>query len=198
MRGLRGLVLMISVLVVGAAVDQARANGPMSDPRYRLSRDGGGLGYTIDETVIFSRVGITRDPKSFWTVERKVKEVQLRTVLRDKHQWADGRSCPALKTVLTEMAKLPPLKMAGPDDPVGAPAPFDVAETRLAGPAAGDQKGWAGVQSIRSEYFGPLPRWWARSLKAMANCWRDEPPRTSDGPVRSLLDTPEQVRWMKP
>lgn len=208
MRKLCVLAVAIGVLAAGEALagkprtdqlDRRQAGeGVVDDVRYRLSQDGGGMGYEIDDTVLFIRIEPRDYSKPFWVVERKVKERMITRVLQDAHQWIDGRTCPAVAKMLREVTRLPPLTVVGPEPSYWWPPPSDVPRTRFAGPAVIQDDSWAGVEVIRSEYFGPVARWWNLGQTALESCWRDEPIKTPDGEVRAYLATPEQVRWMKP
>jgi len=207
MRGLCVLVLAIGALAGPALAEKSRTDkvdrrrwseGVVDEVRYRLSVDGGGMGHEIDETVLFIRIEPRDDSKPFWVVERRVKERMIRRELQDAHQWIDGRTCPAVARMLREVTQLPPLTVVGSDPAYWSPPPSDTPRTRFAGPAVVQDERWAGVEVIRSEYFGPVARWWNLGQKALEGCWRDAPVETEDGPVRAYLTTPEQVRWMKP
>lgn len=209
MRGLCVLVLAIGVLAADPALaEKSRTDkvdrrqwsvGVVDEVRYRLSVDGGGMGHEIDETVLFIRIEPRDYSKPFWVVERRFKEVRpgLHQPV-DTRQWIDGRTCPAAVRMLNEVTKLSPLTVVGPDPDYWSPPPSDTPRTRFAGPAVVQDERWAGVEVIRSEYFGPVARWWNLGQKALEGCWRDAPVDTPDGRVRAFLTSPEQVRWMKP
>jgi len=197
---LRAFVVAINVLIVGFGAGGARAEGPYQEVRYRLSQEGGGLGHDIDDTVLFIHIAPANEAKSFWVVERRLKEVSpgVGATPIDAHQWIDGRDCPVVAKMLKDVTRLPPLALSAPEATQWAPPPSDVPRTRFAGRAVVQDDRWAGVEVIRSEYFGPVARWWDLGQKALKGCWRDAPVDTPDGQVRAYMTTPEEVRWMKP
>lgn len=173
-----GELLMLAVMQAGApAAYTAVPPRPDRAPRvvYTVKVQGAsGPGCQVDRTFHFRRSpGFGGPPKDVvWTVERIE---QNRFICRgEKHLWIDGRSCPALGRALSEIAKLPAMRFQGPDDGKPTGMVFDVPTTSLSAqpvPAAG-------VQPLvtRTEYFGPVASWWARTEKALESCWRREQP----------------------
>lgn len=161
---------------------------------YVLTREGGGMGRFTDDVVVFSKVRAGR--ATFWIAERVKSEKHVGQKPPEiTRQWIDGRRCPALSGVLAKGVAAPVRAMARPtttDEPGWV---SDTPVTRLSGPASGT--GNPGARVSRSDYIGPLARWWRESDKALQTCWSVNP--VADGParLRPQLATPEAIRFFK-
>jgi hypothetical protein len=202
MRNLVVLVLL-AALPASAAQAPARQIAPsiasteapslkVSQP-YRVKQQGGGLGIFVDEAVVFHR--ISEGPGPVWVMERRRRDQNV-GVVTFRHDWIDGRTCPALEKAIAEIGRLPPIAMAGLDtEPRGWVS--DVPEVTLIGPPAG---GRMGDLVLRRDLMGPVSRWWRASSKALETCWRAKQPYIAGAyDLRSKLSTAQdEVEIMRP
>lgn len=178
---------------------EARANDLrlVAVPWYALTLQGGGLGVSVDDTVVVSSVQVDGGgQREFWIVER----LNLRTSLANKaapptHQWIDGRKCAALDGVLAGATKLfnrGPSNMAVS---LRIAPPSDIARLKLSAPAAGEA-GHGGARISISEFFGPLATWWGKGSAKIESCWSDQPVDLGGRPAPSMLGSPSDAsRW---
>ena len=64
----------------------------------------------MDEAGVNSEVGGPRD--RVWVLERRRVDRRL-GVATYRHEWIDGRACPALQAAIEALGRLPPIAMAG-------------------------------------------------------------------------------------
>lgn len=178
---MRNLLVLILLAAFPSSAQQgpARQSAPSITPAeapalkvsqpYRVKQQGGGLGIFVDEAVVFHEVG--EGPSRVWAAERRRRDQRM-GVVSLRYEWIDGRTCPALETVIADIGRLPPIKMAGLDtEPRGAFS--DVTEVTLIGPPAG-----GGMRDLvlRRDEMGPVSRWWRASAKALEACWQAKQP----------------------
>ena len=157
----------------------------LASERFRLSEVGGGLGVSVDKTVVF--FAVREKEKSgaplYWYAEQRAVDddwcggkdaADGRCVrkISEVHQWLDGRSCPALAKVLTAISDLPARRLA-PSDSLIESYQSDTPLISLEGWAA-VQDGF-GVKLTQSEYSGALVRWWRAGEAVLKPCWRNDP-----------------------
>lgn len=194
---MRRHAILFAALAHGALATAAPGPPPSDlnpQPWYVLTREGGGMGQFTDDVVVFSKVRGGR--ATFWIAERVRSEKYVGLKPPEiTRQWIDGRRCPVLAGVLAKGVATPVRAMAPPgaDERFGPPS--DTPRTRLSGPSSDNDN--PGARVSRSDYMGPLARWWRESDKTLAACWSVNP--VTDGParIRPQLDTPEGVRFMK-
>lgn len=183
------------LLLIAAPSAQAEHNAPPVAVRtsYRVKQQGGGLGVFIDEAALFYEVDAA--PKRIWVVERRRRDQKL-GVVSTRYDWIDGRSCPALEAVITDIGRLPPIAMAGSDTQAKG-AVFDVPSVTLIGPPAG---GMSEDLVLRRDVTGPVSRWWWKSEKALENCWTPRKPYVAGAyDLRSRLSTTQdEIEVMRP
>lgn len=192
-------ILLVAVACGALSTASAAAPGPppsdlSPQPWYVLTQEGGGMGRFTDDVVVFSKVRGGR--ATFWIAERVRSEKYVGLKPPEvTRQWIDGRRCPALAGVLARGVATPVRAMAPPTTTEESGGVSDTPVTRLSGPASGT--GNPGARVSRSDYMGPLARWWRESDKALQACWTVNP--VADGParIRPQLATPEGVRFMK-
>ena len=123
----------------------------------------------MDEAGVNSEVGGPRD--RVWVLERRRVDQRL-GVATYRHEWIDGRACPALQAAIEALGRLPPIAMAG-----AATAPIgwvsDTPEVTLIGPRAG---GRTGDLLLRRDLAGPVSTWWWESSEKLDACWRPTRP----------------------
>lgn len=133
--------------------------------------------------------------KDVWIAERRRNDRNLKGKLVD-HQWIDGRTCPALRAALAELARLPAMRFGSPGDIGMTGLAFDVPLTVLRGPPG--KEGGGGIQLSRAEFIGPLPEWHGRMERAVKACWRDAPVVIPGVEIRELLtNDAEAEAWMR-
>jgi hypothetical protein len=147
---------------------------------YRISEHGGGLGFYVDLTVVFTPMGGGR-----WVAERaqhrrfpcKPGPDGSCVGERRQHDWIDGATCPQLTQALRDLAQVRPPAFAGPDTQgfgVVADATLLTVEGGI------ETSTWPtptqGERMSVSEYGGPFSSWWRRSEKALDGCWRPAAP----------------------
>lgn len=146
-----------------------------SDEKFALLREGGGLGFHIDESVSFSI--IRGGPLDRWEVSRFTTEtnwcgrkeagrcVETRT---SSSAFIDERSCAPLKRVIGRLAQVRAVERGASHSLV-----TDTPLTSLV------TYGGQGMHAERlSEYEGPLVDWWQSASKQLKECWTTQrPPR---------------------
>ncbi|HJV40134.1 hypothetical protein [Caulobacter sp.] len=144
----------------------------------------GGAGVT--HQVVFSRnvaVGATGmpvpQPSPAWFVRKTLGGAPSLDGAKNagKVQWIDGRSCPQLTAVLSEVEHLPtfrPYPLSKIAKPFSDPPPTHSAGWTLSrwGSAAG-----AEVSMTLSDASGEvIGKWWIRADRTLKPCWRDTQP----------------------
>ena len=154
--------------------------------QYRIERHGGGLGVSVDESVIiFKTIGergtarwIAEREKvdQNWCGEKRLDGKYINTTER-LHDWADSKTCEALDyTVLgfEDLKKEPSAQ--------SALIVTDSVQTTLIFEA---EKIGARKPSL-SEFLGPLASWW-EDLDRREGCWTAQPPMVDGKKVTSRL-----------
>ena len=147
--------------------------------QYRIERHGGGLGISVDETVIISKTIAARGAARWiaerqkvdrnWCGEKRPDGKCLETTKR-LHDWADSQECEALDYTVLGLEDFRKEPNAQSDLIV-----TDSAQTTLIFEA-----GEIGARKPSlSEFVGPLASWW-EELDRREDCWTREPP-TVDG-----------------
>jgi len=154
---------------------------------YTIKQNGGGLGVMVEEIAVVQLVG-GGEPDQAWVVERRRHDQRLgKNTFR--HQWIDGRKCPALAGVLAGIWKLPPIQFTGPDTrPAGWRS--DTPYVTLMGPPADYQMGEI---VLRRDLGGPVSQWWWSSEKALEPCWQDHAVSFRGGGLLPKLGSDEQA-----
>lgn len=196
---MRHCSILLAAFACALSTASAAAPGPPPEdlhpqPWYVLTREGGGMGRYTDDVVVFSKV--RGDRATFWVAERVRSEKYVGLKPPEvTRQWIDGRRCPALAGVLAKGVAAPVRAMAPPTTKEESGWVSDTPVVRLSGPASGTDN--PGARVSRSDFMGPLARWWRESDKALQTCWSANP--VTDGParVRSQLGSPEAIRFFK-
>ena len=159
--------------------------------RYRITLEGGGLGFFVDETVIVSVIGLN-DGSQRWIAEKsrrdrdacfaRTKEQCRSTDMLD-HRWIDGDKCPALLSVFENLSQLQPLGFARP---TRSKRDFVTDSTMLTVSGQPDSTSSYARMSL-SEQAGPLADWWARSERRLASCWTATKLESNGQPIEPLL-----------
>jgi hypothetical protein len=97
----------------------------------------------------------------FWMAERRTRTTVGITgpTHRIERVWIDGRRCPALAEVVRSARNIP-----APPTSSEIP-PFHGARVNLAARRPD------GTYDVRSDYEGPVARWWRAAGKALEACW---------------------------
>lgn len=140
--------------------------GPPVRTVYTIKQKGGGLGVMVDEIVIVQLAGAGADQA--WVLERRRFDQNL-AKKTFRHQWIDGRTCPAVAGVLDRIWKLAPVGFAGPDI-TSSGWVSDTPSVSLMGPPAGYRMG---DFVLRRDMGGPVSKWWWSSEAALESCWRE-------------------------
>ena len=149
---------------------------------YTIKQQGGGLGRMVDEIVVIQSV--SRGGETAWVAERRW-HLQDLGEQAFRHQWIDGRTCPALEAAIAGVTDLPPVRFAGPDQkPSGGIS--DTPAVTLIGPSA---DGKAGDTLAQIDMAGPISTWWRESGKALEPCWSARMVLIGDGTVPARLST---------
>jgi hypothetical protein len=181
-----GFVGLIAALAApGAGVQAQVFHGPTLV--YTVKQQGGGLGAFIDEIVVVQ--ALAEGSGDVWVAERRFHEDRLGK-LSFKHQWIDGRTCPALVKVFDALSRLPAPTFA-PPEPFTGGWMSDTPYVTVMGPPA---KGQLGERIARRDLGGPISLWWRRDAdKALAACWQNLPPLVDGGTVPSQLSSDEDA-----
>ncbi|RAK56417.1 hypothetical protein [Phenylobacterium deserti] len=157
------------------------------------------MGSTADEVTVISRIsnGNALRPSDAWVAEQRRYTTSLGRipdgkepyvpgpVVRD-HRWIDGRTCPALLTALRDVTALPPVSFGGPDGVGGGSFATDTFMTTLRGPAP---YGVPADEIRRSDYGGPVARWWQRTEEALEPCWTPKKPSHQGAVIEEYLSS---------
>lgn len=174
----------LSVMVAGPATADPWGGLPVTTI-YTIKQSGGGLGVMVDEIVVVQLAGGGSDDHA-WIVERRRHDVRMgKNTFR--HQWIDGRICPALAGVLAGIGKLPPIRFIGPDAMAGGWR-SDTPYVTLMGPPADFQ---LGEIVLRRDLAGPVSQWWWSAEKALEPCWQDSMVMFRGGSVLPKLGSDE-------
>ena len=97
----------------------------------------------------------------FWMAERRTRTTvgMGGPTHRIERVWIDGRRCPALAEVVRSVREIP-----APQASSGI-APYHGARVSLA------TRRPDGTYAVRSDYEGPVTRWWRDAGKSLAACW---------------------------
>ena len=188
-------------LVVAAALASVPPGGVIV-PIYTVQQNGGGLGFWVEETAVLSGVyasSRTRGQPTFWIVEHNRADHDIGKYTADgkmlrsagwtvKHQWIDGRRCPALTRVISKLQVLSAkveaqatadashaaaaarLGIAQLPEPVSIP-PSDTPSVSVSG-------GLRDLSPLEAEdYGGPISKWWWEGEQELASCWQVDIPR---------------------
>lgn len=168
------ILVMLCLASPAAAQEQ-----PWSSPRHVVVRSLVSPGDQEDQVSLLRPVSLRPgSPNLFWIVERRVQTRHFgRASL--SHQWIDGRACPALDDVLSQMTTLRDVKTA----PI-APPPLHAPFTRLRSLAPPDSPARS-----QGDADGVVSRWWLGSERILKACWRDRPPALNGQPLPTLLSS---------
>lgn len=170
-------------LALSAPVSAQDAHGLRVETLYTVKQQGGGLGLMIDEIVVIQAV--SRSGERVWVAERRFH----RTFLNEqtfRHQWIDGRTCPALEIALAGIDQLPPIKFAGPSQTQRG-GMTDIPAVTMIGPSTN------GYPVAQTDVGGPISQWWRDSGKALEPCWSNRMVLIGDGTAPAKLATDEDA-----
>ena len=170
-------------LAFSASASAQDIHGLRAEALYTVKQQGGGLGRMIDEIVVIQAV--SRGGERAWIAERRFHLTFLNEQTF-RHQWIDGRTCPALETTLAGIDQLPSIKFAGPKQTQRG-GMIDVAAVTLIGPSTN------GYPVAQTDLAGPISKWWADSAKALEPCWSSRMVLIGDGTVPAKLATDEDA-----
>lgn len=122
---------------------------------------------------------ITAKDGTFWVVEQRKRATIGGTgpTIRIERRWVDGRDCPALAPLIAQIDEKDLLEAPLPR----APAPQGIVildsndvptiptfhgNTTFLGALKPD-----GKYVVRSDYEGPITRWWRTTEQVLAGCW---------------------------
>ena len=171
---------LVAIMPLGVLIP-AVAQGRVPFEAYRVTRQGGGLGVWIDETVKFSVSGLPANPH--WIVERSRVdknwcgshdgEKGCKATVTSVHDWIDGTKCPALLQSLDELPMIPVSGIASPSDTNWSSmsdTPFTEV-TALPSNAQG-----SGARIKLGAFTGPVVDWWDNAEKRLKVCWDSRAP----------------------
>ena len=177
------LPLVFFCLTLSAPASAQDADGLRVAALYTVKQQGGGLGRMIDEIVVIQAV--SRGGERAWIAERRFHLTFLNEQTF-RHQWVDGRTCPALQAALGGIDHLPPIKFAGPDRTQRG-GMLDLPAVTLMGPSTN------GYPTTQTDVTGPIAKWWLESGKALEPCWSNRMVLIGDGTVPAKLATDEDA-----
>ncbi len=119
----------------------------------------------IRETVSIGTANRGRDDVFHYRLRYVRRTLGAPPVIR----WADSRSCPAIRIMLQDMARLTmPTPVPYGVSSETAPITLDGTGYSLTAPSS-----FGGTVTIDSNVQTPLAQWVDRSLEQLASCWRD-------------------------
>lgn len=188
---LKSTLLIAALLLPGVACAE-----PTTEPNYIVSREQSSPSDEEQQVAIVSAVFADRVAKPlFWVIERRVATRHFAD-RKERHEWADSRTCPAVTAAATAVGKLPAARLVAPGGKASGPTPFHVAVTTVRGQAATAPGGVSRVSL--SDWNGPVTRWWAQAEKGLAKCWKAEAPQHRGEPVRTQIRSAEDARmWSR-
>lgn len=158
-----------------------RMGGETFEEVYRVTEKGGGLGLTIDQTVIFRAAHRSASPP-YWIAERNNRvdnfcgrrDAQARCVatVKIEHDWANSTACPSLISSLNDLEKLPAPGFASPGTP-HVVAVADGVFVQVTGTMGG--QGGMGARIAYGAYSGPIVTWWKNTEAHLKDCWKAAP-----------------------
>lgn len=123
---------------------------------------------------------IARAERSFWMVEqRKRATIGARSQTKSiERRWVDGRTCPELalrvENLVQTLRRLDPTLPRGSFPPDFTPRQIlDIPDM----PPSHGNSTYVGVlrpggaYAIKSDYEGPLTKWWRATEQALVDCW---------------------------
>jgi hypothetical protein len=151
-------VLRLVVFALSASVCGPATARPGFEDTYRVRVVAGhytGAYESLALRQVWSKAG------PFWMAERRTRTTV--GITGPTHQilrvWIDGRRCPALAEVVRGVRDIP-FPPAASDIP-----PFHGARVNLA------TRRSDGTYAVRSDYEGPVTRWWRDAGQALEGCW---------------------------
>lgn len=165
--------LALVALIVGFAGGAAAA--PSFVDSYRVRVVAGHYTGTYESLAlrqVWSRAG------PFWMAERRTRTTASISgpTYRIERVWIDGRRCPALVEVVRTVRDIP-----SPPASSEIP-PYHGARVNLA------TRRSDGTYSVRSDYEGPVTRWWRDARKALDPCWGTAIAAVDDGLLPLTLE----------
>lgn len=159
------------ILFASAATGQTASRDNPTAPshiRFYLIQSGGGLGYDLEENVVFYSAGPGLSGP--WSIERSRTETDCLErrgpenpcPKRNLDESIDGRTCPALQKIMSRLGQIRKLEQ-------GSAHPL-VTDTPLMSLVA--VKGGLIATDRLAEYRGPLVDWWQSAQEQLKPCWK--------------------------
>ena len=165
------MALLLAAAAVAIPADSVTV-GSSTIEKYLIHISGGGLGIMTDDTISISRIGRR------WIAERLVKDynwcgqksgdrsnscIETNVV---RHEWVDGRTCPALSQAMVKIADAWRSDEAIPENMKQKAS--DTPEFTII--ARSDSKKTLGDKQA-AEFLGPLATWWRNTEADIHGCW---------------------------
>lgn len=164
--------MFLSFPATGAAPNREQSSQHHKTERFRLTQSGGGLGFDLQETVVFSR-GRGGD----WFLERHKTELNCGLAPAatcpptSVHEWATTRNCSALRDVMTRLSVAREASLAIMRERARRHVFIQVTDTPL---LTFETLPHGGIKP-QSEWDGPLVDWWRSSEERLKPCWTANP-----------------------
>lgn len=167
-------------------------------PWYVVSIENDAMGRKIENVFLFSRAQRREsDRVQFWIVERSLKDARPGLAgTFTSHDWIDGRKCPALTSVLTDISAIPAMRIVGANRQIAIRPPSDFPRLRISGPEDGEDT-VGGARISRSDYMGGSSKWWFKAEQRLEPCWTKTPVASDTGEFSPQLDKPSDVQFWK-
>lgn len=111
--GLKGRAAVLAMCSAFLPMTSACAAENRLVPWYVINIEGSALGRSVEDVFLFSQMQARESGRAeFWLVERSLKKIRPGPGgTTTAHDWIDGRTCPALASVLTEISSFPAMKL---------------------------------------------------------------------------------------
>lgn len=171
-RGLKALfaaTLIVSISTAGAVPKRPQASSQdHRTERLRLTQSGGGLGFDVQETVVFSR-----SRGDDWFLERHRTEINCGLAPAatcpptSVHDWVSTQNCPALRQVMTALPSAQEASLAIMRERARRHLFIQVTDTPL---LSLETLPHSKIEP-QSEWEGPLVEWWRSAEQRLKPCW---------------------------
>jgi hypothetical protein len=161
--------MIVSFPTVGAAPNrQQTSSRDHRTEKFQLTQSGGGLGFDLQETVVFSH-----SRGDDWFLERHKTEINCGLAPAatcrpiSVHDWVTTRNCPELRQVMTALPSAQEASLAIMRERSRRHVFVQVTDTPLFSLETLPH----GRIKPQSEWEGPLVDWWRSSEERLKPCW---------------------------